>query len=130
MRTTPVVIFWNGYFWVWVFFILSGFVLPLNFFKSRRPTSVTGGTFRRYLRLMLPVLIIISIYYITWALDLYTINDGRSMLGDRYKGQDKTFWVMLFDGTISTWYGDNSWTIVTWTLSIELVATYFIYIVA
>jgi len=59
-------IFIHGYFWVVVFFILSGFVLPLNFFKTGRETCITGGTFRRYLRLMLPVLMIMSLYYL-WA---------------------------------------------------------------
>ena len=37
---------------------------------------------------------------------------------------------MMWDGLIGTWYGDNSWSIATWTLSIELIATYFIYLLA
>jgi peptidoglycan/LPS O-acetylase OafA/YrhL len=63
-RTTPVTILYHGYFWVVVFFILSGFVLTLRFFKIRKHTCLTGGTFRRYLRLMIPVWFIISLYYI------------------------------------------------------------------
>ena len=34
MRYTPMRIFYQGYFWVVVFFILSGFVLPMNYFKT------------------------------------------------------------------------------------------------
>ena len=62
-RMTPLVIFINGYFWVVVFFILSGFVLPLSYFKSKRTSALWGGAFRRYPRLMLPVLITLTIYY-------------------------------------------------------------------
>jgi peptidoglycan/LPS O-acetylase OafA/YrhL len=72
-RETPVTIFYNGYFWVVVFFILSGFVLTLRFFKIRKASCVTGGTFRRYLRLMIPVWVILSLYYIAVRL---TLPDG------------------------------------------------------
>jgi hypothetical protein len=37
---------------------------------------------------------------------------------------------MMLDGLIGTWYGDTSWSIATWTLSIELIATYLIYLLA
>lgn len=62
-RTTPITVFYHGYFWVVVFFILSGFVLTLRFFKIRKATCVTGGTFRRYVRLMIPVWFVLSFYY-------------------------------------------------------------------
>ena len=71
MRTTPVKVLYAGQLWVQIFFILSGFVLPMNYFKTGRPTAITGGTFRRYLRLMLPVLITYSIYYFLLRLDAY-----------------------------------------------------------
>ena len=58
LRKTPLKIIYSGYFFVIVFFILSGFVLPLRYFKTGKETCLTGGTQRRYLRLMLPVLMI------------------------------------------------------------------------
>jgi len=36
----------------------------------------------------------------------------------------------VLDGIIGTWLGDISYTIASWTLEIELIATFFIYIVA
>ena len=36
MRDTPARVFYGGQLWVTVFFILSGFVLPMNFFKTGR----------------------------------------------------------------------------------------------
>ena len=63
-RMTPLVVFIHGYFWVIVFFILSGFVLPLSYFKTRKVSSISGGVLRRYPRLMLPVLYTLTIYYL------------------------------------------------------------------
>lgn len=54
----PIAAFWNGPLWVSIFFILSGFVLPLNFFKTGRESCISGGVMRRYFRLMIPVLMI------------------------------------------------------------------------
>lgn len=71
VRTTPIRIAYAGHLWVLVFFILSGFVLPMNYFKTGRLVAITGGTFRRYLRLMLPVLITYGILYFFMRLDAY-----------------------------------------------------------
>ena len=57
-------IWFAGYSQVILFFILSGFVLPLGFFINKRTQSITGGIFRRYLRLMLPVLLELSVMYL------------------------------------------------------------------
>ena len=106
-----------------MFFILSGFVLPLNFFKTRKETCVTGGSFRRYLRLMLPVLMIISLYYLFMKVD--------AMGPDTFlRLKKKTFFDLIWDGVFGTWFGDDSWTTATWTMSIEFFATFFIYLVS
>ena len=36
----------------------------------------------------------------------------------------------MLDGLIGTWLGDNSYTIAAWTLEIELIATFFVYLLA
>ena len=105
MRDTPFTLFYSGYFWVWVFFILSGFVLPLNFFRQGKISSVTGGTFRRYFRLMIPLLIVHSIYYIPYTMG-YTTSHMERVGGTKVR---KTFFLLIFDATINTWYGDTSW---------------------
>ena len=63
VKMTPFNLFIHGYFWVVIFFILSGFVLPLRFFKKQQASSIFGGTYRRYLRLMLPLAVAASLYY-------------------------------------------------------------------
>ena len=120
----PASLFYNGYYWVKVFFILSGFVLPLNFFKTGRYTCLTGGVMRRYFRLMLPVLMILSIYVLFARFDCF----GESTFN---KIKNKTITNLLFTSMFETWAGPTlSFIGPTWTLGIEFWATYLIYIVA
>jgi hypothetical protein len=42
----------------------------------------------------------------------------------------KTFFDLIWDGVFGTWFGDDSWTTATWTMSIEFFATFFIYLVS
>jgi peptidoglycan/LPS O-acetylase OafA/YrhL len=120
----PFALFYNGYLWVKVFFILSGFVLPLNFFKTGRYSCLTGGVMRRYFRLMLPVLMILSIYLFFARFDFF----GESTFN---KIKNKTFLSLLYTAMLEIWAGpDISFIEPTWTLGIEFWATYLIYIVA
>lgn len=70
---------------------------------------------------MLPVLMILSLYYLWGKMDWL----GQDTF-DRIK--EKNFGVFLLDMLFGTWFGDNSWSTATWTLSIELTATFFIYL--
>lgn len=119
----PVGALHNGKLWVTIFFILSGFVLPLNFFKTGRDSCITGGVIRRYFRLMLPVLMILSIYYFFARLDLF----GKSTYNLL---KNKTFGNVLWAGMLETWWGGWSFMAPTWTLGIELWATFLVYLVA
>jgi peptidoglycan/LPS O-acetylase OafA/YrhL len=129
MRTTPITVLYHGYFWVVVFFVLSGFVLTLRFFKIRKATCVTGGTFRRYVRLMIPVWFIVSFYYMAIRFQLLDGADFDDK-NDFSELKDKTYMDFVFDSTIGIWYGDNTWMVAVWTLSIELTATFMVYLLA
>ena len=112
-----------GYFWVVVFFILSGFVLPLRFFQTFKESCIYGGTFRRYLRLMLPVLVTLSLYY-------FVVKMGWTHKKKFIQVKRKNFLHFLEDSLIGTWLNSNDYTIATWTLSIELFASFFIYLLS
>ena len=76
-------------------------MLPLNFFKTGRESCLYGGVMRRYFRLMLPVLMILSLNYLTARLDLY----GKST----YNGlKSKTFGDLLWAALLETWWGGKS----------------------
>ena len=127
MRTTPIKVFYAGHLWVLIFFILSGFVLPMNYFKTARSTAITGGTCRRYLRLMLPVLITFSIIYFFLRVDAYGDNAFNRI-------NSKKWYDVFADGFIGVWAGgdgaNDTWITPTWTLGIEMLATFHIYLFA
>jgi peptidoglycan/LPS O-acetylase OafA/YrhL len=120
---TPLVVMIHGYFWVIVFFILSGFVLPLSYFKTGKLSSIYGGSLRRYPRLMLPVLFTLTLYYLV-------VKFGVTYKYAFPAVKRKNFGLLLLDGLVGTWLGNNDYTVVTWTLSIELWASFLIYILA
>ena len=64
LQGTPLNIFLNGQLWVTVFFVLSGFVLPLRWFRTKEPQCIWGSMLRRYFRLMLPLSVCLSCYYL------------------------------------------------------------------
>jgi peptidoglycan/LPS O-acetylase OafA/YrhL len=127
MRDTPVRVFYAGQLWVSIFFILSGFVLPLNFFRTGRQSAILGGTFRRYLRLMIPVLVIITLVYFFQRLDAYGDKAMKRTI-------DKNWMDAFLDGFLGTWFGNDmhndSWLSPTWSLNIELWATFYVYLLS
>ncbi len=54
-QDNPLDILFDGPFWVTMFFVLSGFVLTIGFFKERDYTILVKGMFKRYTRLLIPV---------------------------------------------------------------------------
>ena len=46
----------------------------------------------------------------------------------RIKGRG--FFDLLFDSIFGVWFGQYNWSTATWTLSIELIATFFIYLLS
>ena len=121
---SPLNLFFHGYFWVVIFFILSGFVLPLRFFKKQQPSSIYGGTYRRYLRLMIPLAVAASLYYLVAKTGL------ASELSLLNKIKRKNPGIFLVDVLMGCWVGDTSYFIAQWTLGIELFASFFIYLIA
>lgn len=87
-----------GNAFVTVFFILSGFVLPISWFKARKTSSITGATFRRYMRLMLPMFVMISIYYFVAKMDIP--RDPQTFKDIKHK----QFPQLVLDGMIGVWF--------------------------
>jgi peptidoglycan/LPS O-acetylase OafA/YrhL len=105
---------------VTLFFLLSGFVLPLRWFKTKKDTCIYGGSFRRYFRLMVPLSVCLSLYYLVVMTGSTRPTEFRSV-------KTKHFGNLLFDSFVGTWFGDKSYTVVTWTMMPELWGSYFVY---
>ena len=70
------------------------------------------------------MLICLSFYYFVAKMDCTTRPQTFS------KVKPKSFFVFLLDGTIGVWFMNYDYSPVTWTLSVELIASYFIYVLA
>jgi peptidoglycan/LPS O-acetylase OafA/YrhL len=103
---------------VGIFFQLSGFVLPLNYLIKCRQNdpsandSIISGMFRRYWRLMIPLLTSYSIYFFFKHTNLLGKNTYYYGPGER------TFMDIFEDGIWYTWFGINKWIDSTETLGV------------
>lgn len=107
-----------------MFFILSGFVLPISWFKSRKTNSISGAAYRRYLRLMLPMFVVLSIYYLIAKLD------APQKMKTFSKIKHKQFPQLCLDGLIGVWFMNQDYMGLTWTLSVELFASFWIFLLS
>jgi peptidoglycan/LPS O-acetylase OafA/YrhL len=75
---------------------------------------------------MIPVLFTYSVVYFFMRIDAYG--------DDAFKDLDKSWVDVLTDGLFGTWMADkdhaDKWVNPTWTLGIELIATFWIYLFA
>ena len=99
-------------------------MLTIRWYKTRKHKSIYGAVFRRYFRLMLPVLVIYLLYYFV-AHSNITVQDQTL---SKVKG--KYFYDVIIDALFGVWLGQNDYTLITWTLSVELWASFYVFIVA
>jgi len=71
---------------------------------------------------MVPVLFSISVVWFFLRMDVYGDSSFNRI-------NEKTLLDVFLDGLIGTWTGDDTWLTSTWTLGIELIATFWIYLV-
>jgi peptidoglycan/LPS O-acetylase OafA/YrhL len=89
----------NGTFAVWLFWIMSGFVLSLQYFVRRRISDskargyLIEATLRRYPRLLIPVLASVAIAYFLHAANLMGNIELARKLGGSY-----------VSGWLGSWY--------------------------
>jgi hypothetical protein len=72
---------------------------------------------------MIPTIVAISLYYLVVKMGWTEPKAYKSL-------KRKNFAHLIFDGLFGIWFGDTSYCIATWTLSIELFATFFVYLLA
>jgi len=104
---TPLRIFVQGPFWVLVFFIISGFVLPMRSFGGATGPNLLLKMIKRYFRLMIPLFASISIYYVCVKHKL-VYWDWFSAIQFSDVPQ-KSFGNLWMDGLFYTWVGHTDY---------------------
>src|SRR6185437_12079081 len=77
---------------VTLFFVLSGFVLPLGFFRSGRTEIIVRAAAKRWLRLVCLVLLAALLSYMLFRLGLYRYREAAEI--------SQSTWLGTFGGAI------------------------------
>ena len=130
IHESPFSFFYSGTSAVFIFFVLSGFILTKVALKEgSRPQKILSMSLKRYPRLMIPVLTSCLIAYASFCIFDITNND----LGDWIKrlGSNKDYSLVdaVYSGMIDVFLsGKSAYNIVLWTMKIELIGSFIIYI--
>ena len=129
---TPINVLLNGRFAVFVFFVLSGYVLTYRFFATGDQSILRSGAVRRYFRLLPPVLVSLLCTFIVIVAFSGYINAMFGMTGnDHLKSYfeqppdllnilRQAFWGSFFDGSVA--YNQ-----VLWTMGVEFIGSMLVF---
>jgi peptidoglycan/LPS O-acetylase OafA/YrhL len=118
IATSPLHVLLSGTFAVFVFFVLSGFVMSNAVSRSRDALPLLFLT--RYLRLTVPMVASVVLAWLWTAVVPAAEHDGRANPG---------LLVALREALYGAYRGDDLWfNSVMWTMRIELIGSYGIYV--
>ncbi len=126
---SPFAFFYSGTAAVYIFFVLSGYVLSYAIMNSRNPLQkILSMTIKRFPRLMLPAL---GSCLLLWLAFHYLQPSGQyvsewiDVLGEENPGPLSN---AFFDGVVRTfWYGWSQYNWVLWTMKFELVGSLLVF---
>lgn len=135
--TTPLRLIAAGSFSVCIFFVLSGYVLTQNFFKTKDYNVIISGALRRYIRLFVPVFVITMISFLLYSAGLfhYYIEAVTISANSNYYNHwtftpniidaiKQAMWNSFFVG------GDIYYDPVLWTMKIEFFGSMLVFSIA
>lgn len=119
IATTPLNVLYSGNFAVCIFFVLSGFVLSYKFFVTKDKQALVASAYKRYLRLAIPVIFSILLFWIFSFLPLQNSN---------YIFRNSSILYVLHEALFGSFFMYKS-TInpVLWTMSFEFYGSFIIF---
>lgn len=136
---SPFGFFYSGTAAVYIFFVLSGYVLTYSIVNSQQPrTKIKSMTLKRLPRLMLPALgscVLLWLAFYSMQPDGQYVSAWLDALGSEVSGSEVTgsaslssLTDALYDGVVRTfWYGWSQYNWVLWTMKFELVGSLLIF---
>ncbi|WP_444887713.1 acyltransferase family protein [Microbulbifer sp. JMSA008] len=126
---SPISFFYKGNFAVAIFFVISGYVLSLSFFKSYNLAKLQNSATKRYIRLGIPVFASVMLSWLLISLDFYPARDvavdgflGKAMV------HSASFVEALKEGVYGAMlFRDRSYNYVLWTIQIELIGSFLLF---
>jgi peptidoglycan/LPS O-acetylase OafA/YrhL len=133
---TPLNLLYNGNFAVCIFFILSGYVLTYRFFRDKDTETLKSGAFRRYIRLLVPVLFSNLVALILMKASLFynvqagSITKSTFMFTELWKF-NPSFWDFLKESFFGVFFLDQcNYNPVLWTMTYEFIGSFMVFILA
>lgn len=134
LSKTPFNLLYNGDSAVCVFFVISGYVLSYSFFHSKNKEAIYSSAYRRYFRLMIPVLVTSVLYYLFLAQGWF-VSKSTPIVSDSWWLQKmwneepnvvhfikSTLYDLIFHLQIEPPYNP-----VLWSIGTELKGSYLVY---
>jgi len=128
----PLMAFLSGTFAVSLFFLLSGFVLSIGFFKKKDGAVVKGLAIKRYPRLMLPALTSVLLCYVPMKLGLSHVARAAAITHSGWLALQWTAVPHLFTAIKEgTWgiftNGASAYNNVLWTMTTEFFGSFLVF---
>ncbi len=128
----PLAVFISGTFAVAIFFVLSGFVLSIGFFKTKKLEIVKKLAARRYLRLMLPALASVLLCFVILSLGISKIHDVAAITHADWLVNTWAFQPDFFTAARSGaydifTYAGNPYNSVLWTMMYEFAGSFLVF---
>ncbi len=122
----------NGGWAVSLFFVLSGYVLSIGFFDNKADIKPIAAMVTRYLRLTVPVVVVLLMCYTIMSADLLFLDSARLLTGTHVApvgGADVTLWSVIYQSLIGVYlHNDFSHNPVLWTMQAELIGSVVVYL--
>jgi peptidoglycan/LPS O-acetylase OafA/YrhL len=131
---TPLNIWHEGQFAVRIFFVLSGLVLSLSFFKTGDREKALSGAVRRYFRLSLPIFVTVLLAYLIHRNNLFFNDQVSTLISNSWLASfyqfDPDAYLFLKEGlygAIFNFNPANTYDSVLWTMEVEFFGSLFVF---
>lgn len=133
----PFTVLWSSGLAVWIFFVLSGFVLSYKFLKTKNFEVLSSGAVRRYPRLMIPVFGSVLIAYVCSRYNLFLNQEMASV--NLTPAVVQSFWTQtngllsaLYQGALLVFVNKDipfaeQYNPVLWTMYYEFIGSFIVF---
>lgn len=128
LHHSPFAFFYGGNAAVYVFFVLSGFVLAYALLRKKENINkkIISMSIKRYPRLAIPALFSVLLYWLFFQMNLGMDNASEWIA--RLGTESDSIFDALYDGIIRSFiFGESNYNWVLWTMQVELFGSFVIF---